>query len=150
MPTPSNTERDHQKIGETILLYVQKVLAHGSEFGAARILLLGSLHETAERTVTAALEAQVDRVEYVRAFRHQEEVLLWDSRFGPAFPGVRPRLLRLEQDVLAQGFRIGQFDLLAVVEMADAPESGVGLLTILKRLLKRRGLLLLETRTGSA
>ena len=50
----------------------------------------------------------------------REELRLWESRFGPVFPKVQPRLLHLEQDVLAQGFRIGQFDLIAVIEMADA------------------------------
>ena len=58
MPTPSNTERDHQKIGETILLCVRKMPAQNGEFGAARVLILGSLHEVAERMVTEALQAQ--------------------------------------------------------------------------------------------
>ncbi len=99
--------------------------------------------------MTEALQAQFDRIQYVRAFQCEEELHLWESRFGQVFPKVQPQLLHLEQDVLVQGFRIGQFDLVAVSEMADGPESGLGLLTNLKRLLKRRGLLLLRTRPAS-
>ncbi len=49
MPTPSNAERDHQKIGETILLCVRNLPAQSGEVGVARVLILGSLHEVAER-----------------------------------------------------------------------------------------------------
>ena len=150
MPAPANTEREHQKIGEMILLCVRKSQAKCGEFGATRVLVLGSLHEVAERTVTAALQGQIDRVQYIRAFRSEEELRHWERCFGPVLPGVQPMLLHFEQDVLAQGFQIGQFDLVTVVEMADARESAVGLLTNLKRLLKRRGLLLLEIAIESA
>jgi acyl transferase domain-containing protein/acyl carrier protein len=150
MPTPPNSERDHQRIGETILLCNRKLLAQSGETGITRVLILGSLHEIAEREVTEVLKAQGDRVQYFRAFRSEGDLRLWESRFGPGFPKVQPRLLRLEQDVLAQGFSIGQFDLMAVIEAPDPQESGVGLLTNLKRLLKRKGLLLLEIRIKSA
>ena len=150
MPAPPNTEREHQKIGEMILLCVRKLQAKSGEFGAARLLVLGSLHEVAERTVTAALQGQIDRVQYIRAFRSEEELRRWERCFGPVLPGVQPMLLQFERDVLAQGFQIGQFDLVTVVEMADARESAVGILTNLKRLLKRRGLLLLEIAIESA
>jgi hypothetical protein len=95
MPEPSNTERDHQKIGETILLCVRKLLAQSSKFGSAQVLTLGSLHEVAERKVTAALQAQVDRVQYIRAFRREEEVGLWESRFGAVLPEGQARSLHL-------------------------------------------------------
>ena len=144
MPNPSNIEREHQKVGETIVLCVRKLLAQSGETDVARVLALGPWHEAAERTVTTALQAHGDRVQYLRAFGHEEELRLWESHFGPAFPEVRPRWLRLEQDVLAQGFKIGQFDLIAGFEIVGARESGLGLLTNLKRLLKRNGLLLLE------
>ena len=124
MPNPSNIERDHQKVGETIQLCVRKLLAQSGETGVARLLALGSWHEVAERTLTIALLAYGDRLQYLRAFGHEKELRLWESHFGSAFPEVRPRWLRLEQDVLAQGFKIGQFDLIAGFEMAAARGSG--------------------------
>ena len=150
MSNPSNTERDHQKIGETILLCVRKLLAQSGETGLARIFALGPLHETAELTLTAALQTHGDRVPYFRAFGREEELRLWESRFGPIFPRCDRGRLRLEQDVLAQGFKLGQFDLIAAFALAEASESGLGLLTNLKRLLKRNGLLLLEITIESA
>ena len=150
MPTPANSRSDHQKIGETILLYVRKLLTRCGEFGTVRVLISGSLQEVAECAVTTALPAQVDRVQYIRALRCEEELRLWESRLGPLLPSVQPRLLRLEEDVLAQGFLIGQFDVVTVLEMADPHETGVDVLTNLKRLLKRKGLLLLETTSESA
>jgi polyketide synthase PksN len=150
MATPSNTERDHQKIGETILLFSRKLLAQRGELGPPRVLILGSLHEIAERMFTEVLEAQSDHIQYLRAFSCEGDLRLWESRFGPVFPKVQPRLLSLEQDVLAQGFSIGQFDLVTVLEAPDSHKFGAGLLINLKRLLKRRGLLLLEVGMGSA
>src|ERR1700681_1037881 len=57
MPNPSNIEREHQKVGETIVLCVRKLLAQSGETDVARVLALGRWHEAAERTVTTALEA---------------------------------------------------------------------------------------------
>ena len=116
----------------------------------ARVFALGPWHETAELTLTTALQAHGDRVPYFRAFGREEELRLWESRFGPIFPEVRPRSLRLEQDVLAQGLKLGQFDLLVAFALDEACETGLGLLTNLKRLLKRNGLLLLEITIESA
>src|ERR1700722_5934184 len=124
MSYPSNTKRDHLKIGETILLCVRKLLEEGGEASIARLVVLGAMQEAAERAVTTALQEHGDRMHYVRAFGHEEERRLWESRLGPVFPAVRPRLLPLDQDVFSQGFGTGHFDLGAAFELADTRESG--------------------------
>ncbi|MBV9490039.1 MAG: SDR family NAD(P)-dependent oxidoreductase, partial [Verrucomicrobia bacterium] len=146
----SINEPSHQKIAETILASVRQWLARPGPSAVVRILLQGRLDETAQRTLDEGLRAQVERVQCVRSFRSDEELSSWSVAFGAPPANVQPRVLRLEQDVLAQGMRLGDFDLAVVVGADHAADAQPGILTNLKRVLRRGGLLLVESSSGAS
>jgi polyketide synthase PksN len=146
----SNLDPDHQKIAEIILGCVRQQMAGRDSSGTLHMLLVGSLEAAAEQILTSELLALGNRVRWVRAFRSEGERNLWCSRFSESLPDLPTVLLHFDRNVLAQGVTVGEFDLVFLVEADGRPDLTFELLPNLKRLLKRKGLLLLETKIERA
>jgi len=146
---PGNSEHNHKKIAETILVCLRQLSGGRGQPDAARIVVLGTLDETAERILGSELNTVNARIRCVRAFGSEEEIGLWQSRFGASLPEVQPLCFRLEEDLILQGMRLGECDLLTVVDIDRLFESRAVILTNLKRLLKKNALILLEARIDS-
>ena len=116
----TDSEKDHQRIVQTILASIRECLENSGNRGPLGLMIAGRFHESAEKVLTAELLGFGQRVRCARVFRSREELSIWQSLLGDS--EIEPGLLLLEQDITAQRTGAGEFDLAIMLE-ADS-ESG--------------------------